>query len=148
MKTQNTILVVLLLISFSVFAQNPKREKVKALKVAYLTENVSLTAAEAEKFWPVYNAYEKSQYQLRYQKMELIRKKLESQSVENLTDKEATALLGQIESNEDEMYQNRKKFMASLKNILSPVKIIKLKKAEDDFNKSLLKQYKNKGKRH
>lgn len=146
MKTNKLVLALLLLISFSVTAQSTKKEKVKALKIAYLTNHLSLTTSEAEKFWPVYNSYEKTQYELRHEKMELIRKKLDSQNVEDLSDKEAQALLKQIEETEEEMYLNRKKFMTALKSILSPVKILKLKKAEDDFNKSLLKQYKNKGK--
>lgn len=39
-------------------AQPPKRiEKIEALKVAYITQSLSLTAEEAQKFWPVYNSY-------------------------------------------------------------------------------------------
>lgn len=137
----------MLLISFSFYAQGPKKEKVKALKVAYLTNNLSLTTAEAEKFWPIYNAYDEKQFELRHEKMKMIKEKLDSESVDDLTDKQASAMIIQIEGVEDELYQNRKKFMASLKTVLSPVKILKLKKAEDDFNKTLLRQYKNKGKR-
>lgn len=137
----------MLLISFSFYAQGPKKEKVKALKVAYLTNSLSLTATEAEKFWPIYNAYDQKQFELRHEKMKMIKDKLESESVDNLTDKQASAMISQIESVEDDLYQNRKKFMTSLKAVLSPVKILKLKKAEDDFNKTLLRQYKNKGKR-
>ncbi|MFY0483740.1 sensor of ECF-type sigma factor [Flavobacterium sp. PLA-1-15] len=147
MKTNKFILALMLLISFSFYAQGPKKEKVKALKVAYLTNNLSLTATEAEKFWPIYNAYDEKQFELRHEKMKMIKEKLDSESVDNLTDKQASAMLSQIESVEDDLYQNRKKFMASLKTVLSPVKILKLKKAEDDFNKTLLRQYKNKGKR-
>ena len=67
--------------------------------------------------------------------------------LDKMTDKEALALLAQMESNEDELYQIRKKFIANLKGILPPVKIIKLKKAEDDFNRKLLQQYRDKGSR-
>ena len=147
MKTNKFILALMLLISFSFYAQGPKKEKVKALKVAYLTNNLSLTTAEAEKFWPIYNAYDEKQFELRHEKMKMIKDKLEAESVDNLTDKQASSMLSQIEDVEDDLYQNRKKFMASLKTVLSPVKILKLKKAEDDFNKTLLRQYKNKGKR-
>lgn len=147
MKTNKLILALMLLISFSFYAQGPKKEKVKALKVAYLTNNLSLTATEAEKFWPIYNAYDEKQFELRHEKMKMIKEKLDSESVDDLTDKQALAMISQIESVEDDLYQNRKKFMTSLKTVLSPVKILKLKKAEDDFNKTLLRQYKNKGKR-
>ena len=147
MKANKFILALLLLISFSFYAQGPKKEKVKALKVAYLTNNLSLTATEAEKFWPIYNAYDEKQFELRHEKMKMIKDRLDAESVDNLSDKQALAMISQIEDVEDDLYQNRKKFMASLKTVLSPVKILKLKKAEDDFNKTLLRQYKNKGKR-
>lgn len=35
----------------------PPKERIKALKVAYITKELNLTSAEAEKFWPVYNDY-------------------------------------------------------------------------------------------
>jgi len=52
--------------------------------------------------------------------------------------------LNQIENTEDELYQLRKKFIVNLKSVLSPIKIIKLKKAEEGFNRKLLKQYREK----
>jgi Skp family chaperone for outer membrane proteins len=33
-------------------------QRIKALKVAYITQALNLTADEAQKFWPVYNAYD------------------------------------------------------------------------------------------
>ena len=39
--------------------QNPKKEeKIKALYVAYITQQLALTADEAQKFWPVHSQYE------------------------------------------------------------------------------------------
>ena len=39
--------------------QNPKKEeKIKALYVAYISQQLSLTADEAQKFWPVHAQYE------------------------------------------------------------------------------------------
>ena len=35
--------------------------------------------------------------------------------------------------------------MSNLKEVLPAVKILKLKKAEEDFNRKLLQQYKDKG---
>ncbi len=39
--------------------QNPKRmEKIKALYVAFITQQLSLTPDEAQKFWPVHGQYD------------------------------------------------------------------------------------------
>ena len=61
-----------------------------------------------------------------------------------MTEKEATAVLNEIENSEEDAFQNRKKFVASLKSVLPATKILKLKKAEDGFNKKLLKQFRDK----
>ena len=49
-----------------------------------------------------------------------------------------------MESTEDELYQLKKKFVANLKGVISPIKILKLKKAEEGFNRKLLQQYRDK----
>lgn len=148
MKLKNILPILLLLVSLSSFAQGgrmrEKKEQVKALKVAFLTNELSLSTAEAEKFWPVYNAYDDKQFELRHQKMRAYMDRMDDGSVEKMSEKEAAAFLVQMENTEDELYQLRKKFVSNLKGILSPVKIIKLKKAEEDFNRKLLKQYRDK----
>ena len=54
---------MLLLGAFTCLAQGKPdkkewQEKMKAEKVAYLTDYMNLTSAEAQKFWPVYNQAE------------------------------------------------------------------------------------------
>jgi Skp family chaperone for outer membrane proteins len=42
----------------SLFASaQPRGERLEAIKVAYITKELSLTSTEAEKFWPLYNQY-------------------------------------------------------------------------------------------
>ena len=36
---------------------NDKRENIETLKIGFLTKKLDLTSEEAQKFWPVYNAY-------------------------------------------------------------------------------------------
>jgi hypothetical protein len=69
---------------------------------------------------------------------------LDGGDINKMNDKEATAFLNQMESIEDELYQLRKKFIVNLKGVIPPIKIIKLKKAEEGFNRKLLKQYREK----
>jgi hypothetical protein len=52
-----------------------------------------------------------------------------------------------MESTEEELFLLRKKFISTLKGILPATKIIKLKKSEEDFNRKLLQQYRDKGPR-
>lgn len=143
---KNLFTLILLSFALSASAQgNDKREQIKALKTAFITTELSLTSDEAAKFWPVYNAFDEKQFELKHQKMRALGKKIEG--IDSMSDKEALVVINQMEDYEEELFQNRRKLVSSLKSIISPVKILKLKKAEDDFNRKLLRQYKEKGPR-
>lgn len=145
MKMKNLLTVILLAVTFTFHAQiDEKRDKIKALKTAFITTELSLSSEESAKFWPIYNAFDDKQFELRHNKMKSLANKLKN-SIDTMTDKEALVILNQMEDYDQELFENRKKFVSSLKPIISPVKILKLKKAEDDFNRTLLKQYKGKG---
>lgn len=150
MKIKNILAILLFLVSFSFYAQSDKidekREKIKAYKVSFLTTELELTSTEAEKFWPVYNAFDDKQYELRHDKMKTYLRKLDDGNINSISEKEAVTLLSQIESTDKELYFLREKYMTNLKKILSAKKILKLKKSEDDFNRKLLKQYRDKAK--
>lgn len=150
MKIKNILPILLFLVSFSFYAQSDKidekREKIKAYKVSFLTTELELTSTEAEKFWPVYNAFDDKQYELRHDKMKTYLRKLDDDNINSISEKEAVILLSQIESTDKELYFLREKYMTNLKKILSAKKILKLKKSEDDFNRKLLKQYRDKAK--
>lgn len=144
MKINKLIFFILFLTSFSLAQAQQKRERIKALKVAYITEELNLTSDEAAKFWPLYNAYEDKQREFRQEKLRSYMDRIDGGEIDKMTDKDATVFLNQMENTEDELYQSRKKFASSLKGILPPIKIIRLKKAEEGFNRKLLKQYRNK----
>ncbi len=147
MKTNKSIFFLLLFVSSVSFGQammKHKKEQIKALKVAYITDELQLTSEEASKFWPIYNAFDDKQKELRQEKLRGYLERLDNGEIDKMNDKQAATFLNQMESTEDEIYQLRKKFIANLKGVLSPIKIIKLKKTEEGFNRKLLKQYRDK----
>lgn len=141
MKIKQLITALLLVSALTFYGQESKKEKIKALKIAYITKDLNLSSAEAEKFWPVYNTFDKKQFDLRMVKMRKIRRELKNQPLDAISDTQANILVNQIDQLEDEIHQNRRNLTVELRKIISPVKILKLKQAEDDFNKTLLKQY-------
>lgn len=148
MKMKNILTLFIVLISINAIAQDgpfirKKKEQIKSLKVAFITNELSLTSDESAKFWPLYNAYEDRQQEIRKQKLRGYSDRTDSESFDKLSDKEASNLLTQMESSEEELHQAKKKFIASLKGVISPLKILKLKKAEEDFNRKLLQQYRS-----
>ena len=149
MNIKNIFTLLVVLISVNAIAQDgpfirKKKEQLKSLKVAFITSELSLTSEEAAKFWPLYNAYEEKQQDIRKEKLKGYLDRMDQESFDNLSDKEAATILTNMENSEDELHQAKKKFVASLKGVISPLKILKLKKAEENFNRKLLQQYRNK----
>ena len=152
MNLKKILLILLLLVSFNFYAQGEsmkeKKEQIKALKVAFFTTELDLTTTEAERFWPIYNSYDDKQFELRHQKMKTYMRRMSDGSLDKITEKEANTFLAQMEDAEEELFLVRKKFMQNVRTILPAVKIVKLKKAEEDFNRKLLQQYRNKGQKN
>ena len=148
MKISKILPLLIAFVSLNVIAQDgpiirKKKEQIKALKVAFITNELALTSDEAIKFWPLFNAFEEKQQEIKKQKLKGYLKRVDDGSFDNLSEKEATTMLAQMESTEDELYQLKKKFISNLKGIISPIKILKLKKAEENFNRKLLQQYRD-----
>jgi len=147
MKIHKLLPILLLLLSIQAFAQSrfkEKMEQIKSLKVAYITDELALTTDEATKFWPLYHSYDDKQKELRHEKIRSYLDRMDSADIEKMNEKDANNFLNQMESAEYELYQLRKKFISNLKGVISAKKIIKLKKAEEGFNRKLLKQYREK----
>lgn len=152
MKNYKLFIVTVFLISIASFGQNgplrehfkEKKEKIKALKVAFITTELNLTPDEAAKFWPLFNAFEDRQQEIKKQKLKAYLERTDNNAIDKLSEKEAATLLTQMESTEDVLDQLKKKFVSNLKGILPSTKILKLKKAEEQFSKKLLQQYRDK----
>lgn len=134
------LLILFLLITTGLFAQTDKHAKIKALKVAHLTERLALTTAEAEKFWPVYNAYEDKMHDLWKTKRTHIYQKMKN-NLEAMSNEEANQLIDHAMDLEMQELQNRKELIEDLRPVISPKKIILLRKAEEEFKKQLLENY-------
>ena len=151
MNIKKFLPILLLFFSFNFYAQGErmkeKKEQIKALKVAFLTTELDLTTSEAEKFWPIYNTFDDKQFELRHQKMKAFMNRMDDEGLDKMTEKEASNFLAQMESNEEELFLLRKKFISNLKTVIPATKILKLRKSEEDFNRKLLQQYRDKGPR-
>ena len=136
--------LILLFLFFAtvVQAQDGKHERIKALKTAYITEQLALTSVEAEKFWPIYNKYDEKFHDLRKKEKIEIFQKLKT-NLDNLSEAEANALIEKSLSIETEEAELCKQKTTELRGVISPKKIIILKKAENDFKRELLQRYRN-----
>tara|TARA_R110000796_G_scaffold35017_3_gene90144 strand:- start:123377 stop:123826 length:450 start_codon:yes stop_codon:yes gene_type:complete len=147
MNNYKKIVVVAFLFATTLFyGQNkPDWEKIKTLKIAFLTERLNLNSKEAQAFWPVYNDYEAKRESLREKGHTQIRSKLKDS--ENLSETEASKLLDQFIKYEEEEEELDKNFLTKISKVISAKKTLLLLRSEEDFKRQLIKQYheKNKG---
>ena len=130
---------LLFLLTFSAFSQHKEREeRIKALKIAFITERLAFTESEAQKFWPIYNAFETENNRLRRQSHD----KPKVENFETLTELEAKALLDDMVSIENQKFKLREKFMKDLLTVISAKKVRLLKATEDEFNKRMIEEFK------
>ena len=62
--TRLIMLLLAVVLSASLLAQQPEIERVKTEKKAWIALNMDLTPSEAEAFWPVYEGYQKELHQI------------------------------------------------------------------------------------
>ena len=148
MKTENMKRLILFgivfCVSFVTWSQGRGQlERVKAFKTGYITQELDLSSSEAEKFWPIYNEYEKKIFELRIEKRKKERDKVNSMGgLDALSDEQATDFLKSLFENESAILETKEEKYKELKNVLPPKKLLKLYKAEADFNKRLLTEFK------
>ncbi|PIB32314.1 hypothetical protein BFP78_10750 [Gaetbulibacter sp. 5U11] len=135
------IIIVTILLSSIGFSQNrdAHHEKIKTLKIAYITEKLNLTQTEAQNFWPIFNTFNNDYNKLRNQ-VSNTRKNID---VDKLTESEAKNLIKEIELLYEKRYQAFQKYMKDLQKVLPAKKVILLKKVEEDFKRKMFEEYKN-----
>ena len=113
------LIILLIIVGLSrVNAQNG--EKIKALKIAFITQKLQLTPEEAQRFWPVYDQYENEIKALQMDR------------------NQETAL-----ENEEKLLNVRKKYLGSFQKVIGPDKTNQLFNAERDFRTILIRRLQN-----
>jgi hypothetical protein len=136
MKTYLT----LLLLSCSILAFGQKNnEKLKALKIAHITNEVNLTPDEAEKFWPIYNRFEAKKQELKAREN---KSRQRAKSKSSFTETEAKTFIKNMLKNENLKLSQRKNFVIELQDILSAKKILQLLEAERSFRFKMINEFK------
>ena len=114
--------------------KNDWQDRIKAEKIAYLTDKMDLSSAEAEKFWPVYNRAEAETKACWKLVMEAY-KALEASIDSGKDDKEISALLDKYLDACEKGDGIERKYTTEYRKILSNDKIARLYIAEEDFRR-------------
>jgi hypothetical protein len=127
--------------------QNPEasrqRQRVHAQKVAYFTEKLTLTPAEAERFWPLYNKYKNDRERLINEFSQKTRVQVDSSgrhefNVSHLSDAEARKLV----NDRAKLIDLDRRFHIELNRLFpDPRRVLAFYDAEREFQRELLRQH-------
>jgi hypothetical protein len=124
-------------------ADTSRRDKIEQLKIAYITKELALTSAEAEKFWPLYNELESKTTQLRK-----VNKKTGQElkaKAETLKDDEIKRKMNLIFENESQIGLLKKEYYDKIGAVIGFKKTAKLIHVEQQFKRELLKRVNGEG---
>jgi len=113
-----------------------KMDNVKAKRIAFITDELNLTSQQAEKFWPLYNAYSKNKKENRKEKRDA------DERYKSLTDAQAKTLLTELINQEENKVKDKKEFVEKLKSVIDVKQILLLFRAERKFKRELFRDYK------
>lgn len=134
------LFIFLTFLVFTAHGQDDKRSQIQAMKTAYITEELELTTSEAEKFWPVYNAYRKNLWNLRHDKYSALycNRPCSLDVLDHDKAMELIALAKQKDLEELSLYDA---FQTDLLKVLPAPKVFMLRRVEEGFKRKLLRWY-------
>lgn len=148
MKREIVIIMtaVFVFLNFAVIAQDresheARMEKYRTEKVSFLSTRLDLTPAEAEKFWPIYNQMEKERWEAQKARRDLENKV--SAAEESLSDNEIIKLTRDFAGSMQKEGDLITSYNEKLLKVLSPKKVLKLYKTENEFRMHMIKKYRD-----
>jgi hypothetical protein len=142
----NRILIILVIVSFSnSYGQQNKMsfERLKALKMSYITEKIGLSEEEESVFWGIYDQYEKRIFNNCRKEIKKIRRTY-MKSLDNVTNSEALEIIHKINELEHDGLNLKEERDKLLLEKFSAQKILKMHHAEYHFNREMLYKMKKK----
>ena len=116
----------------------------ESMRIAFLTQKLDLSPEEAQKFWPVYNEFQKKREELRKKRREEIKNAKEN--FDSLSDKQVETIVDDEIAFKQKNLDLDKEYHSKFKSVLPVKKVAKLYHAEDMFAHRLLEEISERGK--
>lgn len=107
-------------------------DKIKSMKIAFITERLNLTPEESQKFWPVFNQFESEMKALRPGRKD------GPPDFAAMSDKEVEKFLDDDVARKQKEVDVMKKYLVQFKQILPVRKVAELVGAQEAFKQELL----------
>jgi hypothetical protein len=146
MKKILTTTLLVMLIGFGTMAQQPEepgptqldpkaQEKINNLRIAYLTDKLSLTTEQAERFWPLYREFAQQRRNIAME-LRAAQTELEKQKDDPKRQQAVVDLSLQVKQR---MLDLEKDYSGRMLKVITAEQVLNLRKAEIEF-RDLLQQ--------
>lgn len=115
-----------------------KMEKIRAIKVGFITDRLHLNSDQSAKFWPVYDAYQQERRTMRRATLD----KYQAAHQGATRDQARASLEGDLDYQAKEL-ELKRKYKDRLLQVISSQQLNQLYEAEREFKKLLVDQLKN-----
>jgi Spy/CpxP family protein refolding chaperone len=113
-------------------------EQVQVERIAYFTEKIGLTAAEAQLFWPIYNEMDNKRTALFEERASIMHKFMNDAN--NLNEKQINEQLNRLVAIQQQEQALPAEYDAKFRKVLSAKKVMNLYVAEMGFRTYLLQK--------
>jgi len=145
---KNALIITLLLSSLATFgrpkttsdaeALEKKNEKIEAMKVAYLTNELELTVEESQAFWPVYNELQDKEIELRSDQSRTFKGLGDNE----MSDEEIEKMIYSMADAGINIAKLRKSYLDDFIEVIGANKTAKLMRAEKEFGRRMMARMK------
>lgn len=113
-------------------------DRLTAYKIAFFTQRLNLSPAEAEKFWPLYNDFSARKSKLQIDRLSLMRYAMQNEA--NMSNEELATTADKLSQSFSDEATMVATFSNDLKKVLPPAKVIRLYQIETQYKQQLLKE--------
>jgi hypothetical protein len=111
----------------------PLTDRMKAMKVAFITEKIGLTPEQSQGFWPVYEEFQNKQRDIRQANRP-------GKNINQMSDVELEKYLYQNLENEAQLLELKRTYLERFQEVITIRQIALLQRAERDFNRQVVER--------
>lgn len=146
---KKTFILIFTLLSLTAFAQKEPRpqvdsERMKAAKVAFLTEKLNLDTETAQVFWPLYNEFEADKDRLNkkfYTQMKDLGIESPRRAMETISDDQAEAMVELMFEKRAEDLKLEMDYIEKVAKVLSPKQTLMVSQFDAEFRRTLMRRF-------
>lgn len=131
---KNILVLLLMVITLGLSAQQTPQEKIEAAKIALITERLNLTPDQAQRFWPIYNEFAQRQQEIRQNFAQQRR----NHDPKTASEEENKRMLQLGLQAKEQTVQLEKQYSERFLEVINSRQLMSLRKAEDDFKAMVL----------